>query len=134
MASSPIPSQQIEGEKAEAVTDFIFLHSKITADGNCSHEIERLLGRLLAPWKESYDKTRQHMKSRITLPTKVCIVEAMLFPEVLYRCESWTIQETECQRIDAFKLWCWRRLPRVPRTARRSNHSVLKEINPECLC
>ena len=104
----------------------MFLGSKITADGDCSHEIKTL-----APWKESYDKLRQHTKSRdITLLTKVHLVKAMVFPVVMYGCENWTIKKAECQRIDAFELWCWRRLLGVPWTARRSNQSILKEISP----
>ena len=105
----------------EAVTDFIFLGSKIIADGNCNHEIKKTL----APWKESYDSV---LKSRdITLPTKVCFVKAMDFPVVMYGYASWTIKKAECQRNDAFNLWCWR----IPWTARSSNQSILKEINPE---
>ena len=112
----------------EAVTDFIFLGSKITADGECSHEMKRclLLGRKALTNLDSVLKSRD-----ITWPTKVHIVNAMAFPVVMYRCESWTIKKAECQRIDAFKLWCWRKLLRVPWTARRSNQSILKEINPE---
>ena len=102
--------------------------SRITADGDCSHEIKTL-----APWKESYDKPRQHIKSRdITLSTKFHLVKAMVFPVVIYGCESWTIKKAECRRTDAFELWCWRRLLRVPWTARRSNQSILKEIRPGC--
>ena len=127
MASGPITSWQIEGKKLETMTDFIFLGSKITGDGNCRHEIK-----ILAPWKERYEKLDSILKSRdITLRTKVCLVKAMVFPVVMYGCENWTIKNTECQRIDAFKLWCWRRLLRVPWTARRSNESFLKEISPE---
>ena len=124
MASSPIISWQIYGETMETVTDFIFLGSKITADGDCSHEIKRrlLLGR----------KVMTNLKSRDTiLPTKVCLVKAMVFPVVMYGCKSWTIKKAECQRIDAFELWCWRRLLSVPWTARRSNQSIRKEISPE---
>ena len=107
--------------------DFIFLGSKITADGDCSHEIKTL-----APWKKSYDQPRQHIKSRdVTLPTKVHLVKAMVFLVVMYGCESWTIKKAEHQRIDAFELWSWQRLLRVPWTARRSNQSILKEISPE---
>ena len=107
--------------------DFIFLGSKIIADGDCSHEI-----RTLAPWKKCYDKPRQHIKSRdITLPTKIHLVKAMVFPVVMYLCESWTIKKAEHRRIDSFELWCWRRLLIVPWTARRSNQSILKEISPE---
>ena len=128
MASSPITSWQIDGEAMQTVTDFIFLGSKITADGDCSHEIKRplLLGSKTMTNLDSVLKSRD-----ITLPTKVHLVKAMVFPVVMYRCESWTIKKAECQRIDAFELWCWRRLLRVPWTARRSNQSILKEINPE---
>ena len=128
MASGPITSWEIEGEKVEAVTDFIFLGSKITADGDCSHEIRRrlLLGR------KAVTNLDRILKSRdITLPTKIRLVEAKVFPVVMYGCESWTIKKAECQRIDAFELWCWRRLLRVPWTTRISNESILKEINPE---
>ena len=119
---------QTEGETMETVTDFIFLGSKITADGDCSHEIERrlLLGRKAMTNIDSILKSRD-----ITLLTKVHLVKAMVFPVVMCGCESWTIKKAECWRIDAFELWCWRRLLRVPWTARRSNQSVLKEINPE---
>ena len=124
MASSPITSWQIDGEKMEIVTDFIFLVSKITAEQTWNQKT-------LAPWKKSYDKL-SILKSRdITLPTKVHVVKAMVFPVVMYGCESWTIKKAECQRIDAFELWCWRRLLRVPSTSRRSNQSILKEISPE---
>ena len=128
MASSPITSWQIDGETMETVRDFIFLGSKITADGDCSHEIKRhwLLGRKAMTNLDSILKSRD-----ITLPTKVCLVKAMVFPVVMYGCEGWTIKRAECQRIDAFELWCWRRLFRVPWTARRSNQSILKEISPE---
>ena len=128
MASSPITSWQIDGETIETVTDFIFLSSKITADGDCSHEIKRclLLGRKAMTNLDSILENRD-----ITFPTKVCLVKAMVSPVVLYRCESWTIKKAECRRIDAFELWCWRRLLRVPWTARRSNQSILKEINTE---
>ena len=114
-----------EGGKVETVTDFIFLGSKITADGNCSHEIKRhlLLGRKAMTNLDSVLKSRN-----IILPTKVCIVKAMVFLVVMYRCESWTIKKADCQRIDAFEVWCWRRLFRVPWTARRFNQSILKEI------
>ena len=117
----------IEGEKMEAVTDFVFLGSKITADGDCSHEIKRclLLGRKAMTNLDSILKSRD-----ITLSTKVRLVKAMVFLVVMYGCESWTIKKAECQRIDAFVLWCWRRLLRVPWTARRSNQSILKEISP----
>ena len=126
MASSLIILWQIDGGKVE--TDFIFLGSKITADGDCSHEIKR---RLLLGSK-SMTNLDSILKSRIIiLPTKVCIVKAMVFPVVMHGCESWTIKTAEHQRIDAFKLWCWRRLLRVPWTARRSNQSTLKEISPE---
>ena len=125
MASSPITSWKIDGE---TVADFIFLGSKITADGDCSHEIKRhlLLGRKAMTNLESMLKSRD-----ITLPTKVHLVKAMVFPVVMYGCESWTIKKAECQRIDAFQLWCCRRLLTVPWTARRSNQSILKEISPE---
>ena len=127
MAFGPITLWQIDGETTETVTDFIFWGSKITADGDCSHEIKTL-----APWKKSYDQPRQHIKTRdITLPTKVHLVKAMVFPAVMYGCEHWTIKKAEHQRIDAFELWCWRRLLRVPWTARKSNQSILKEISPE---
>ena len=114
-------------ETVETVSDFIFLGTKITADGDCSHEIKRrlLLGRKVMTNLESIFKSRD-----ITLPTKVRLVKAMVFPVVMYGCESWTVQKAECQRIDAFELWCWRRLLRVPWTARRSNQSILKEISP----
>ena len=128
MASSPITSWQIDGETMETVTDFIFLGSKSTADGDCSHEIKRplILG------GKSMTNLDNILKSRdITLPTKVHLVKALVFLEVMYGCESWTIKKAECQKIDAFELWCWRRLLRVPWTARRSNQSILKEIIPE---
>ena len=126
MASSPITTWQIDGETVETVSDFIFLGSKITADGDCSHETKRrvLLGRKVMTNLDSILKSRD-----ITLPTKVRLVKAMVFPVVMYGCESWNIKKAECQRIDAFELWCWRRLLRVPWTARRSNQSFLKEIN-----
>ena len=128
MASSPITSWQIDGETMDRVTDFIFLGSKITADGDCSHEIKRrlLLGRKVMTNLDSILKSRD-----ITLPTKVHLVKAMVFPVVMYGCESWTINKVEHRRIDAFELWCWRRLLRVPWTARRSNQSILKEISPD---
>ena len=128
MASDPITSWQIDGQTMETVTDFIFLGSKITANGDCSHEIKRglLLGRKAMTNLDSILKSRA-----ITLPTKVRLVKAMVFPVVMYGCESWTIKKAECQRINAFELWYWRRLWRVPWTARRSNQSVLKEISPE---
>ena len=129
MASSPITSWQIDGQTMETVTDFIFLGSKITADGDCSHEIKRclLFGRKAMTNLDSILKSRD-----ITLTTKVHLVKAMVFPVVMYGCESWAIKKAEHQRIDAFELWCWRRLLRVPWTARRSNQSIRKEINPEC--
>ena len=126
MASSPITSMEIDGETVETVADFIFLGSKITADGDCSHEIKR---RLLLE-RKAMTNLDSILKSRgITLPTKVCLVKTMVFSVVMYRCESWTIKKAECRRIDAFELWCWRRLLRVPWTARRSNQSILK-ISP----
>ena len=127
MASSSITSWQIDGETVKTMADFIFLGSKITADGDCSHEIKRhlLLGRKVMTNLDSTLKSRD-----ITLPTKVCLVKAIVFPVVMYGCESWTIKKAEHQRIDAFELWCWRRLLRVPWTARRSNQSILKEISP----
>ena len=129
MASGPITSWQIDGETMETVTDFLFGGSKITADGECSHEIKRhlLLGRKAMTNLDSILRSRD-----ITLPTKVHLVKAMVFPVVMYGCESWTIKKAERQRIDAFELWYWRRFLRVPWTARRSNQSILKEINPEC--
>ena len=128
MASGPITSWQIDGETTETVIGFIFLGSKITADGDCSYEIKRhlLLGRKGMTNIDSILKSRD-----ITLLTKVCLFKAMVFPVVMYGCESCTIKKTEHQRTDAFELWCWRRLLRVPWTARRSNHSILKEISPE---
>ena len=127
MASSPITSWQIDGETVETVADFIFLGSKITADGDCSHEIKRclLLGRKVMTNLDGTFKNRD-----ITLLRKVRLVKAMVFPVVLYQCESWTMKKAEHQRIDAFELWCWRRLLRVPWTARTSNQSILKEISP----
>ena len=127
MASGPITSWEIDGETVEAVSDFIFLGSRITADGDCSHEIERhlLLGRKGMTNLDSIFKSRD-----ITLPIKVRLVKAMVFPVVMYKCESRTVKKAEHQRTDAFELWCWRRLLRVPWTARRSNQSILKEINP----
>ena len=129
MASCPTTSWQIDGETVETVADFIFLGSKITADGDYSHEIKRrlLLGRKIITNLDSILKNRD-----ITLPTKVYLVKAMVFPVVMYRCESWTIKKAESQSIDAFELWCWRRLLRDPWTARRSNQSLLKEISPGC--
>ena len=129
MASGPITSWQTDGEIMETVTDFIFfLSSKITADGDCSHEIKRrlLLGRKAITNLGSVLKSRD-----FALPTKVCLVKAIAFPVVMYGCESWTVKKAEHRRIDAFELWCWRRLLRVPWTARRSNQSILKEISPE---
>ena len=128
MASGPTTSWQIDGETVEIGSDFTFLGSKITADGDCSHEIKRclLLGRKAMTKLDSLLKSRD-----ITLPTKVHLVKAMFFPIVMCGCESWTIKKAEHQRIDAFELWCWRRLLRVPWTARRSNQSILKEINPD---
>ena len=128
MASVPIISWQIEGEKVEEVADFIFLGSKVTADGDYSHEIKRCL--LLG--KKTMTNLDSTLKSRdITLPTKIHIVKAMFFPVVMYRCQSWITKKAESWRIDAFKMWCRRRLLKVPWTARRSIQSVLKEINPE---
>ena len=128
MASHPITSWQIAGETVETVRDFIFLGSKITADGDCSHEIKRHL----LPERKAMTNIDSILKSRdITLPTKVHLVKAMVFSVVMYRCESWTIKKAECQRIDAFELRCWSRLLRVPRTARRSNQSILKKISSE---
>ena len=129
MASGPITSWQIDGETVEIVSDFIFRGSKITVDGDCSHEIKRhfLLGKKIMTNLDSVLKSRD-----ITLPTKFCLVKAMVFPVVICGCESWTIKKAECQRIDAFQLWCWRRLLRVPWTARRSNQSILKEVCPGC--
>ena len=128
MASIPITSWQIDGETMETVRDFIFGGSKITADGDCSHEIKScfLLGRKAMTNIDSILKSRD-----ITLPTKICLVKVMVFPVVMCGCETWIIKKAECQRIDAFELWCWRRLLRVPWTARRSNQSILKEISPE---
>ena len=129
MASGPITSWQIEGETVETVRDFISGSSKITSDGDCSHEIKRhlLLGRKVMTNLDSILKSRD-----ITLPTNVHLVKAMVFLGVMYGCESWTIKKAERQRIDAFELWCWRRLLRVPWAARRSTQSILKEISPEC--
>ena len=128
MASDPITSWEIDGERVEAVSDFILGGSKITADGDCSHLIKRrlLLGKVMT-------NLGSILKSRdITLPTKDCLVKAMVFPVVMYGCESWTVKKAERQRIDTFELWCWRRLLRVPWTARKSNQSILKEISPGC--
>ena len=129
MASGPIISWEVDGEAVETVSDFIFLDSKITAGSDCSHEIKRplLLGRKVMTNLDNILKSRD-----ITLPTKVCLVKAMVFPVVMYGCESWTIKKAERRRIDAFELWYWRRLLRVPWTARRSNQSTLKEISPGC--
>ena len=129
MASGPITSWEIDGETVETLADFILGGFKITADGNCSHEIKRrlLLGRKVLTNIDSIFKSRD-----ITLPTKVCLVKAMVFPVVMYGCKSWTIKKAERRRIDAFELWCWRRLLRVPWTTRRSNQSILKEISPGC--
>ena len=129
MESGPITSWEIDGETVETVSDFIFGGSIITEDGDCSHEIKRhlLLGRKVMTNLDSIFKSRD-----ITLPTEVRLVKAMVFPVVMYGCESWTVEKAECQRIDAFELWCWRRLFRVPWTTRRSNQSILKEISPGC--
>ena len=127
VASGPITSWQMDGQTMERVSDFIFLGSKITADGDCSHEIKRrlLLGRKAMTNLDSILKSRD-----ITLPTKICLVKAMVFPVVVYGCESWNIKKAECQRMNAFELWCWRRLLRVPWTAKRLNQSTLKEVSP----
>ena len=129
VASGPITSWQIDGETMETVTEFIFLGSKITVDGDCSHKIKRrlLLGRKVMTNLDSILKSRD-----ITLSTKFHLVKAMVFPVVMCVCESWTVKKAKCRRIEAFKLWCWRRLLRVPWTARRSNQSILKEISPGC--
>ena len=129
MASGPVTSWEIDGETVERVSDFILGGSKITEDGDCCHEIKRrlLLGRKVMTNLDSIFKSRD-----ITLPTKVCVVKAMIFPVFMYGCKSWTVKKAEHQRIDAFELWCWRRLLRVPWTARRSNQSILKEISPGC--
>ena len=129
MASGPITSWVIDGETVETVSDFIFRGSKITVDGDCSHEIKRhfLLGKKIMTNLDSVLKSRD-----ITLPTKVCLVKAVVFPVVMYGCESWTIKKAEQQRIDASELWYWRKLLRIPWTARKSNHSILKEISPGC--
>ena len=129
MASGPISSWEIDGETVETVPDFIFGGSKITADGDCSHEIKRrlLLGRNVMTNLDSILKSRD-----ITLPTNVRLVKAMFFPVVMYGCESWSVKKAERQKIDAFELWCWRRLLTVPWTTRRSNRSILKEISPRC--
>ena len=129
MASGPITSREIDGETVETVSGFVFFLSKLTADGDCSHEIKRrlLLGRKVMTNLDSIFKSRD-----ITLPTKVRLVKAMVFPVVMHGCESWTVKKAECRRIDAFEVWCWRRLLRVPWTARRSNQSILKETSPGC--
>ena len=129
MACGPITSWEIDGETVETVADFIFLGSKITADGDCSHEIKRrlLLGRKVMTNLDSILKSRD-----ITLPTKVHLVKVMVFPVVMYGCEGWTVKKAERQKLDAFELWCWRRLLRVPWTAGRSNQSILKEVSPGC--
>ena len=129
MAFSPIASWEIDGETVETVADFIFLGSKMTADGDCSHEVKRslLIGRKVMTNLDSILKSRD-----ITLSTKVHLVKAMVFPVVMYGCENWTVKKAECQRIDDFELWCWRRLLRVPWTIRSSNQSILKEISPGC--
>ena len=127
MASGSINSWEIDGETVETVSDFIFLGSKITIDGDCSHEIKRhlLLGRKVMTNLDSILKSRD-----IILPTKVHLIKAIIFPVVMYGCESWIVKKTERRRIDAFELWCWRRLFRVPWTTKRSNQSILKEISP----
>ena len=129
MASGPVTSWEIDGETVETVADFIFGGFKIAADGDCSHEIKRLLllGRRVMTNLDSILKSRD-----VTLPTKVCLVKAMVFPMVMYGCESWPVKKAERRSIDAFELWCWRRLLRVPWTARRSNQSILNEISPGC--
>ena len=129
MASGPITSWEIDGETVETVADFILGGFKITADGDCSHEIKRrlLLGRKVMTNLDSIFKSRD-----ITLPTKVRLVKAMVFQVIMYGCESWTVKKAECRRIDALELWCWRRLLRVPWTARRSNQSILKETSVRC--
>ena len=128
MVSGPITSWQVDGETMKTVTDFIFGGSKITVDGDCNHEIKRclVLGKKVMTNLDSILKSRD-----ITLPTKVRLVKAMVFPVVMYGCESWTVKKAESRRIDAFELWCWRRLLRVPWTTRRSNQSILKEISPK---
>ena len=128
MASGPITSREIDGKTVETVADFISLGSKITADGDCSHEIKRhlLLGRKVMTNLDSI------LKSRHYFANKVRVVKAMVFPVIMYECESWTVKKAECRRIDAFELWCWRRLLRVPWNTRRSNQSILKEISPGC--
>ena len=129
MASCPITSWERDGETVETVSDFILGGSKITADGDCSQEIKTL-----TPWKKVMTNLDSIFKSRdIILSTKVCLVKALVFPMVMYGCESWNVKKADCRRTDAFELWCWRRLLRVPWTARRSNQSILKEISPGCL-
>ena len=129
MASNPITSWQIDGETVETVSDFNFLGSKITADGDCSHEIKihLILGGKVMTNLESILKSRD-----ITLPTKIRLVKAMVFPMVMYGCKSWAVKKAECRKIDAFELWCWGRLLRVPWTARKPNQSILKENSPGC--
>ena len=129
MASGPITSWEIDGETVETVTDFIFWGSKVAADGDCNHEIRKclLLGRKAMTNLDNILKSRD-----ITLPTKVSLVKGMVFPMVMYGYQSWSVKKGQCRRIDAFEVWCWRRLWRVPWTARRSNQSILKEISPEC--
>ena len=129
MASGPITSWQIDGETVETVADFILGGSKVTADGDCSHEIKRhlLLRKKVMTNLDSIFKSRD-----ISLPTNVRLVKAMVFSVVMYGCESWTIKKAGCQRVDAFELWCWKRLLRVPWTARKSNQSILKEVSPGC--
>ena len=129
MASGPITSWQIDGETVETLADFILGGSKITADGDCSHAIKRrlLLGRKVMTNLDSIFKSRD-----ITLSTKLCLVKAVVFPVLMHECESWAVKKAECQRTDASELWCWRRLLRVPGTARKSNQSILKEISPGC--
>ena len=129
MVSGPITSWKIDGETVETVSDFIFLLPKITADVDCSHEVKRclLLGRKVMTNLDSILKSRD-----ITLPTKVSLIKVMVSPVVMYGCVSWTVKKAECQRIDAFELWCWRSFLRVPQTERRSNQSILKEISPGC--
>ena len=129
MASGPITSWEIDGETVETVSDFILGGSKITADGDCSHEIKRRF----TPWKESYDQPREHIqKQRRYFANKGPSSQGYGFPVIMYGCESWTVKQAECRRIDAFELWCWRRLLRAPWTARRPNQSILKEISPWC--
>ena len=129
MASGPITSWEIDGETVETVSNFTFLGSKITADGDCSHEIKR---RLFLETKVMTNLDSIFKSRDITLPTTVRLVKGMVFPVVMYGCESWAVKKAERRRIDAFEMWCWRRLLRVPWTARRSNQSILKEISPEC--